>query len=276
MQSANANDVLKMAEHILEMAEPSYLTMKEEDREKIRNSMKQHISKGIELTNSVPDVSKHSDDDLKKLMRKLLPEADYDKIIGYVDQETYTMAIAKDEATVMREKEKFQDPISLKTKDGITVSSTVQIVSLVAECVFFVLGVIGFKVAVRRALMQRIIDEIMPVVRQPVFQRIVDEFLAAWATGGAWARAKAIFILVKETKTHGIFWKIVKLAFEEMTWYDKVITIASIAAIIAAELATEGIALIAKIALSVNDAYNITKKVYNLNELKTMNAGLNK
>ena len=53
-----------------------------------------------------------------------------------------------------------------------------------------------------------------------------------------------------------------------MSWLDWAKTIAIVTATIVAAIATDGVALIAKIALAVNSAVEFAKKLSNLHELE--------
>lgn len=265
--------VLKMA---LEIVEPTIQECSQDERREIHEHMRNCAEKEATLTNFLADFSKLPDGKMQEKLRKHLSDEDYKKISEYVDEETFTMTITGSRATFERGSKKFLDPIQLTSMEGIAYASTLQIASIVIESIFLVLGVIGVKITLKETLIRKIIQEIIPVVEQPAFRRIIDEFLQSWTTGNTWGKAKAIFTLLKETYSFGIFWKVIKIALSEMSWLDRIKTIALIAATIVAAFATDGIALIAKITLSVNDAYNLGKKVINMTTLKALAADVKK
>ncbi|XP_061177672.1 uncharacterized protein LOC133186438 [Saccostrea echinata] len=267
---ANVDDVMLLAKDILDMVEPSLKEKSEAERKEIDDIMRKCVSKEIQLTNALGDISEMPDEEVFGKMKTLLSDDDFKMISGYVDQETYTMDIKGSEATVQRGGQKFLESVQLTSLASITDSSTVQIVSLVVECVLFVVGCIGIKVHIKESVLRKIITEVMPAMKQPAFQRIINTFLRSWKNGSALDKAKAIFNLVKETNSLGIFWKIIKMAFKEMRWWEYARAIAEITALIIAAFATGGAALVAKIALSVSDAVNITRKVINLAQLQDM------
>ncbi|XP_061178452.1 uncharacterized protein LOC133187109 [Saccostrea echinata] len=273
IQSTIVDGVLKIA---LEIVEPSLKECSSAERREIEELMRNCALKEASLTSRLADISKLSDAELRGNVRKLLSEDDYRKISEYVDQETFTMDITSTAATFQRGNRKFLEPIQLSSIEAITAATIYQIASIFIESVFLVLGAIGIKVSYDEALMRKIIEEILPVVQQPAFRRIIDEFVETWAAGNAWGKAKAIFNLLKDTYSFGIFWKVVKIAFSEMSWMERIKNIALVATMIVAALATDGIALIAKIALSVNDAYNLAKKIINMIRLKALASEFNK
>ncbi|XP_062603812.1 uncharacterized protein LOC134265606 [Saccostrea cucullata] len=184
------------------------------------------------------------------------------------------MTITGSEATFERGGKRFLDPIQLNSMECITNASIYQIASIYIESIFLVLGVIGIKLSFDEALIHKIIKEIIPIVEQPAFRRIIDEFVHSWISGNAWGKAKAIFTLLKDTYSFGIFWKVVKIAFSEMSWMERIKNLVLVATMIVAAFATDGIALIASI--SVNDAYNLAKKIINMTKLKALASDLKK
>lgn len=261
---------MKMAKDVLYTVDPSIKDKSEAERKELDDVMRKCISKEIQLNNSLGDISKMTDEEVCRKMKTLLSDGDFKMVSGYVDQETFTMDIQGSVASVQRGGQKFLDSMQLNSMGGIVDSSAVQIASLVVESVLFVVGCIGIKVHIQESALRKIISEIIPVVKQPAFKRIINKFVESWKNGNAIGKAKAIFKLLKETNSFGIFWKIIKMAFKEMKWWEYVRAAAEITALIVAAFATDGVALIAKIALSVNDAVNITTKVINLVKLKDM------
>ena len=72
------------------------------------------------------------------------------------------------------------------------------------------------------------------------------------------------------SKAAGILWKIIKGLCSNMSWYDWVKTAGIVTAMIVAAVATDGVALIAKIILVLNSAYKFFKKLTNLSELAAL------
>ena len=112
--------------------------------------------------------------------------------------------------------------------------------------------------------------------RSLAFQQAIERFVNSWrAAGGSTINnAKAIFFLIKETYAAGLLWNIITILCREMKWYDWLKTAATVSAMIIAALATDGAALIAKIALSVSDAFDFARKITNLVHLEEIEKGL--
>ncbi|XP_062571509.1 uncharacterized protein LOC134233557 [Saccostrea cucullata] len=269
-EQANVEVVLKLAHEMLFTVDPSAKNQTEEEHKEIDDIMRRRIAKEVELSYSLRDLDSISDEEFMDRMRSLLSPEDMRMASGYVDQETFTMDIQGTQATIQRGGKQFLEPMKLNSMEGIMDSMAVQIASLVIEAVLFVVGVIGIKVHIEDSIIRKIIKEVMPALKQPAFKRIISSFVMTWKEGSALQKAKALFSLVKETNSLGIFWKIVKMAFKSMKWYQYLRAAAEITAMIVAAFATDGLALIAKIALSVSDAVNITQKVINLTKMYEM------
>ena len=83
-------------------------------------------------------------------------------------------------------------------------------------------------------------------------------------------QAKALFYLLKDTFSLGILWKIIKSLCSNMSTWDWIKAGALITAQLIAAFATDGLALIAKIVLALNSAYDFYKKIKNLNEIRAV------
>jgi hypothetical protein len=90
------------------------------------------------------------------------------------------------------------------------------------------------------------------------------------AEDSAWGKAKAIFNFLEESYSLGLFWKIIKLIIQNMSTWEMTKAIAEVAVMIVAAFATEGLALIARIAMTVNDAVYLGEKIANLGTFSDM------
>ncbi len=166
---------------------------------------------------------------------------------------------------------KYLDSIKLDTTVNAEKISVLQIASIVVEAVALLLSIVGVvvpeeKIAEVAAKMATAISE------SPAVKKAIEVLKNVWGSNGSGSsKAKAMWELIKavwEYRTHGnILIKIVKLLISDMSWWDIVKTVALITATIVAAIATDGIALIAKIILALNSAYEFGKKILNLNEL---------
>ena len=133
----------------------------------------------------------------------------------------------------------------------------------------------GVEVVVSESTIMKTAEEIIPIIQQSsALQKAVQALEAAAESGSTWDIAKAIFNLIKDSYSSGILWKIIKSLCSNMSTWDWIKTIGIVTAMIIAAIATDGLALIAKIVLALNSAYEFIKKLTNLNELKTVRKSL--
>lgn len=182
--------------------------------------------------------------------------------------ETYRMKFVKTNGQWIvqfrRGDEEFRSDINLTTIENVDWALLFQWASIVVEIFMLVLSALGIAVDLSKAQMRAITNEVMEIVRKPAFLRALEEFKDAWSKGGAWKRAKAIFFLLKDTYSLGFFWKIIKLLFTTMTWFEEARALAECAVMIVAAFATDGLALIARIALSIDSAAALIQKLVNI------------
>jgi len=189
---------------------------------------------------------------------------------------TYRVDIGKEQdgyhwVHITRDGKKFMDPIRLDSLASINKAKYIQIASIIVEAVLLVLQAVGIKVAVSESTILKTAEEIMPVVEQSsALQNAVQALKEAVAGGSNWEIAKAIFYLIKDSYSAGILWQIIKGLCSNMSTWDWLKTAGIVSAMIVAALATDGAALIAKIVLALNSAYEFIKKLTNLSELETI------
>jgi predicted small integral membrane protein len=191
--------------------------------------------------------------------------------------ETYRMKVVKKSdgksaVQVHRKGIEFQPERMLMTINDIETATVLQWASLVAELFLFLLSCAGIGVDLSEAEMRTVVQEVDVLVQEPAFQRAVENFVEAWneAGGGAWGKAKAIFSFLKDSYSLGFFWKIIKLIVQNMTTWEKIRAIGEVAVMIVAAFATEGLALIARIALAVDSAVYLAEKITNLIKFSDM------
>lgn len=171
------------------------------------------------------------------------------------------------------EKKFFKEPIRLESVASINTSKWIQMASILVEAVLLVLQAVGIKVAVSETAILRTAEEVIPVIESSsALQKAIEAVRAASQSGSKWEMAKAIFYLIKDSYSAGILWQIIKGLCSNMSTWDWIKTAGIVTAMIIAALATDGAALIAKIVLALNSAYEFIKKLANLNELKTISA----
>ena len=171
-----------------------------------------------------------------------------------------------------REGEEFLPERELATVADTEWACRLQEASILVEAVLFVMHAVGIELSPSDGAVKVVIKETVGAIEDSKdLQRAIEKFTTSWqaaAERNAWERAKAIFVLVKDLDAAEFMWKIIKSLCREMKWYDWVLTAAKMTAMIIAACATDGVALIAKIALIVLDAVEFAKDVTNLLKLK--------
>ena len=191
--------------------------------------------------------------------------------------ETYRMKVVEQSdgqlvVQVHRKGVEFRSDIMLKTRTNIAFATVLQSASLVIELLLFLLSCAGVEVDLSDAEMWTLVQEVDVFAREPAFERALNTFVDAWneAGGSAWGKAKAIFYFLKDSYSLGFFWKIIKLIVQNMTTWEKIRAIGELVVMIVAAFATEGVALIARIALAVDSAVYLAEKIVNLITLSDM------
>jgi hypothetical protein len=191
--------------------------------------------------------------------------------------ETYRMKVVKmpdgqSALHVHRKGVEFQPERMLITINDIENATVLQWASFVVELFLFVLSCDGIEADLNEAEMRNVVQEVEGLVREPAFQRALNTFLEDWneAGGSVWGKAKAIFYFLKDSYSLGIFWTIIKLIFKNMSTWEKIRAIGEVALMIVGAFATDGLALIARIALAVDNAVYLAEKIKNLANFSDM------
>jgi len=133
--------------------------------------------------------------------------------------------------------------------------------STVVEAILLVLPGMGIQVQVSESMIHKMVEEVTAVIKQfSALQKSVLGLKEAVESGLKWKIAKAIFYLIKESYSAGILWEIIKGLCSNMSPWDLIISAGIVSAMIATNLDTDGAALIAKIVLALNFAYEFKKK----------------
>lgn len=191
--------------------------------------------------------------------------------------ETYRMKVVKkpdgqSAVQVHRKGVEFQPERMLLSSNDIVTTILQQQASLLIEVILFMLSSEGIEVDLNEAEMRILGQEIERLIQGPAIQRAFNTFVEAWdeAGGSVWGKAKAIFNFLKESYSLGIFWKIIKLILQNMSTWDKIKTMGEVSVMIVAALATDGIALIARLALAADSAVNLAEKIINMGSFSDM------
>ena len=210
--------------------------------------------------------------DTRKRLEKYLPEDRLKQIEEGFKPQTYQIHITKKmgvyHADFIRDGKAIRSQKKLNTCNAIESVISIQTASIVVEALLLVLQAVGITVEVSEQVIIRISEEIIPVIEASSALQTAIKALKAASSGSKWGIAKAIFNVIKASNSAGIFWQICKALCHNMSTWDWFKTAALITAMIVAAIATDGAALIAKIILALNSAYDFIKKISNLNQLE--------
>ena len=137
--------------------------------------------------------------------------------------------------------------------------------SIIVEVVLLALGVVGINASIDDAVIEQTAQDVTGAVqRSSALQKAVQELKETFASANAsnYDKAKAIF---QECETADILWMVIKDLCSNMSRLEWIKTAAEVTATLIAVLGTDGAALIAKIALALNSAYEFNKKTLQLN-----------
>ena len=225
------------------------------------------------------EFTSRPDKDIRKRLAKYLPEDRIRLIERALSIPTFRMEITQKSdgkylVQMTREGKEFLHGKDLATVADIEWASILQEASILVEAVLLVLNAVGIELSVSASTMKATIEDVAEAIKNSsALQRAIAKFISSWKAAGSSAleRAKAIFVLLQESFLAGILWTIIESLCRQMAWYDWLETEAKVAAMIIAEIASGGLALIAEIALVVMSAADFIRKLANLvklNEIK--------
>jgi hypothetical protein len=231
---------------------------KDELTAQIRQIARDEISQSEQLKQAGNDITKIT-----------LPPGRLTAIQDGLQMATYRVGITDKTAEL-----KFVDgthfkTIQLNSKENTSFAYYMQLASIIIEGIMLVMTVIGLKAPISKQLMNKASEEIAEdLAKSSAFQKAVEKFLESWDDASSnFSKAKALFYLLKDTYSLGILWKTIKLLCSDMTWRDWTKAAALITAQLVVAFGTDGLALIAKIALALNSAYDFVQKIVNLKKL---------
>lgn len=277
---ANTNEEIienVVQETMLEMEKRAPIQMHrlKQDQPKYRAVVQAAREAAAEQVNMAKEFADEPVDILKRL-KKYLPDKRIEMIQVALSHPTYRVVIVQtneDHRTVHFKKDGkvFLAPRNLITKVDIDWATIIQYASIVVEGVMLVLSAIGVSPSVSSETIEKTTEEVAEALtNSSKFQAAVEAFVDAWHSAGesAYAKAKALYYLVKDTYTAGLLWTLIKSLCSSMAWYEWLETAAKVTAMIIAAFFSEGAALIAKIALIVLFAVDFARKLANIKQLK--------
>lgn len=244
----------------------------EKHEENIKKALKKAAQTEAELTSKMfPMIDNHNMLEVENEMKAVIGRDRVSSIKKSFGIETYRMEVVKkpdgrSAVQVRRKGVECHPERALEYIKDIEHVSNLQWTSLGVEIYLFVLSCAGIEVAISDSEMTIMLREAEIILREPEIRTALTKVVETWheAGKGSWKKAKAIFVFLSEVFTAGIFWKMIKLIFQNLSQWDLILTTAEIAVMIVAALATEGLALIARLALAVDGAYHLEKKIENL------------
>lgn len=262
-------------ETMLEMEQraPVQMHQLKQDHRKYQAIVQSAREAATEQVNMAKEFADEPQDILNRL-QKHLPEKRIKMIQAALNLPTFRVDIESGDRhhTVhfKRKGKKFMASRKLVNIVDVDWASIMQLGSIVVEGVMFVMSAIGVSPSPSSRTIKKTTEEVAETLKNSSkFKDAVNAFIIAWHdAGGAYPKAKALFFLVKDTYAAGLLWTVLKSLCTSMSWFDWMKTAAKVTAMIIAALATDGVALIAKIALVVLSAINFAQKLANIKQLE--------
>jgi predicted small integral membrane protein len=219
--------------------------------------------------------------DVEREMSAIISQERVDLIKKSFTIETYKMKVfeksGQSAVQVHRKGVEFQPERMLMSIEEIQSATELQWASLVVELFIFVLNCVGIGVDLSEDEMRTVAQEVERIVQEMQFQQAIINFVDAWNKAGdsTWKMAKAIFSFLADVYELNMFWTIIKLIIDDMSTWETIRALAEVSLTIVAAFATEGFALIARIALAVDSAVHLAEKIANLNTFSEMKKTMN-
>ena len=255
-------------------APDEFRKLTQDQLEELKTAARNAAEEEVKLSKVLHASLSHGE--IESILEKHLPKERVELIKNGLTIPTYQMRLSKQpeghvRVDITRDGTELMPSFLLSTNADLLKASWIQIASIVVEAVLLVLSAVGVKVSADKYVIKKVAEEIVGTIESSsLLQQAVKQLEEAFQSGSAWEKAKAIFYLIKDSYSAGILWQIIKGLCENMSTSDWIKTAAIVSAEIIAALATDGAALIAKIVLALNSAYEFIKKLTNLQELNAM------
>ena len=209
-----------------------------------------------------------------KELERYLPESGMKMIAegGLTIPHTYKIninrrEIGKPTVDFIRDGKTFKPTEELATLKDIENTKVMQYASIIIEAVLLVIEVVGIAVEVSDYVMHKVAQE--TAKSSSILQQELDNLQKVFedSSSTVYQKANAIFILIKDSYLASILWTIIKGLCSNTSYWDWMKTAGTVTAMIIAAIDTGGAALIAKIVLALDSAYEFCKKIVNLTEL---------
>lgn len=166
------------------------------------------------------------------------------------------------------------------TLDNFDLAFYMQLATVVIDGVLLVMNIIGIYVDISKVPVHEISNEVAEHL-QNLFEdsgkieECVKEFIESWFGNSTLEdKAKALYNLYKDIHEidENILKHIMKLLFKQMTFWEKVESLALTAAHFVVYFTSGGLALIGKIVLALHDAWEFFEDIENLKKLNELRA----
>lgn len=169
-----------------------------------------------------------------------------------------------------REGEVFLTGIEIMTSAQVKKITNYQLASVVIDAVSLFLNAMGIIVSMSESKRRATLKVTAKAIQNSTqLQRAILAFFAAWkeAGGSMVGKAYALLCLVWQCSVLGILWSIIKSVIEEMSWWERGITIAQLSTLICTLHATPAVALrLTKLSFFVSLG-DFTKKIYEMSQI---------
>ena len=247
-------------------ADPS---KKEELVKAARNAAEERIKLATELKDQ-------KEDQFECLLLKHLPKSRVVMVKKGLTIPTYKISIAKGDdghhlCTITRGKKVFMPSRKLVTSEEVDETNMLQGASVLIEAILLVLQVAGLEIALNDKVITDTAKEVIEVIKKSTkLLEALNNLIEAHQKSSIKEMAEALLKLIIHSYKEDILLKIIIGLCSNMSWYEWVKMAAVVIAILTAELATDGLALIAKIFLALNSAIEFEQKLMNMSYLSAL------
>ncbi|XP_071833854.1 uncharacterized protein [Apostichopus japonicus] len=242
-------------------------------KEKITEAARATATETLKLT----DELRNQPEDIAARLSKHLSHERIQLIRGGLEIPTFRLEIVKREdgnywSEFTRDGKQFLPSQAISTADDVDLESDMQNASILVEAILLIMSVVGNSASPRVSKMQQVIKETAQEIKTDLkLQKALKAFVTAWdSADSAYGKAKALFYLIMEIYSTKILWTIIKFLHSDMAFNDWLETTVKVTVMIFAAIATDGVALIAEIALIVLSAVDFARKIANINQLSVI------
>ena len=213
-------------------------------------------------------IESGDDEGIEFELSKICSTKKLQKIKESLETETFHMYIAKidgvETVKTMRNGKDVFSPIQIETVADVEYSRSLQWASILIELAILAGDCAGVHLHISASRMKSVTTAVSKMMTTSAMKRAMSIFLHEWKTNArALARAKAVFALLRASYSARILWNTFKLICQDMSKAEWARTAGVLAASLFAAFASGGVALVAKIVMALNSAYNLSRKITN-------------